>query len=92
MFRTVPFIMAFAVLPSAASADCICRAKDVVASQGEVVCLATPQGERLARCDKVLNNASWTFLQAPCPAPALSGLNPAAPERVAAAALQSPLR
>lgn len=45
-----------------ASAGCTCRAKDVVANEGEVVCLNTPLGQRLARCDKVLNNTSWTFL------------------------------
>ncbi len=49
-----------------ASAGCTCRAKDVVANEGEVVCLNTPLGQRLARCDKVLNNTSWTFLGA-CP-------------------------
>jgi hypothetical protein len=86
-------IIAFAALSSAAFADCTCRAKDVVASQGEVVCLATPQGSRMARCDKVLNNASWTFLEAPCSAPALSVLSPAAPpDRVAASAPHSSLR
>ena len=50
-----------------ASAECTCRAKDVVANEGEVVCLNTPLGQRLARCDKVLNNSSWTFLQGTCP-------------------------
>jgi hypothetical protein len=81
-------IVAVAALTSAAAADCTCRAKNVVASQGEVVCLATPQGERMARCDKVLNNASWTFLEGPCPAPVLAGPSPDARslERLAAAA------
>jgi hypothetical protein len=50
-----------------ASAECTCRSRDVVASEGEVVCLNTPLGQRLARCDKVLNNTSWTFLQGACP-------------------------
>lgn len=50
-----------------ASADCTCRSRDVVANEGEVVCLNTPLGQRLARCDKVLNNSSWTFLQGACP-------------------------
>jgi hypothetical protein len=50
-----------------ALADCTCRSRDVVANEGEVVCLNTPLGQRLARCDKVLNNSSWTFLQGACP-------------------------
>ncbi|HEX2255689.1 MAG TPA: hypothetical protein VHG92_03120 [Afifellaceae bacterium] len=87
--RRLAVAMFAAVLPSAAAADCTCRAKGVVADQGELVCLATPQGERMARCDKVLNNASWTFLEQPCSVPLVTG-SPAAPtlERLAAATLQ----
>lgn len=82
--------IALAALPSAAAADCTCRAKGVVAEQGEAVCLATPQGERMARCDKVLNNSSWTFLERPCPAPALSSTpDQTSPDRLAAATLKS---
>ena len=79
-------LVAVAALPSAAAADCTCRAKDVRAEQGEVVCLATPQGERMARCDKVLNNASWTFLETPCPPRAVSSPAARALTRLAAAA------
>lgn len=68
-----------------ASAGCTCRAKDVVANEGEVVCLNTPLGQRLARCDKVLNNTSWTFLGA---CPAVSQIP--TPARHALAQLQSP--
>jgi hypothetical protein len=60
-------LLVLSAFPSPGIADCTCRAKGVVAEQGEVLCLATPQGPRMARCDKVLNNSSWTFLQAPCP-------------------------
>jgi hypothetical protein len=31
------------------------------------VCLKTPSGPRLARCEKVLNNSSWKFLPDACP-------------------------
>jgi hypothetical protein len=55
-----------------ASADCTCRSRDIVANEGEVVCLNTPLGQRLARCDKVLNNTSWTFLQDACPSAKLT--------------------
>ena len=70
-----------------ASAECTCRAKDVVANEGEVVCLNTPLGQRLARCDKVLNNTSWTFLQGACPTTSRT-LTPA---RHALAKLQIPV-
>jgi hypothetical protein len=53
---------------SSASADCTCRARDGIrATLGETICIPTPSGTRLARCDQVLNNTSWTFLDAPCP-------------------------
>jgi hypothetical protein len=69
---------AFVVLPLTgnASADCTCWARGVVAGHGQTICLRTPQGQRLARCDKVLNVASWTFLPGPCP---LADRTPLAP-------------
>lgn len=68
------------------AAECVCRGRNVVAAEGETVCLSTPAGPRLARCDKVLNNTSWTFRPGPCPiaSRARDGrqarLPPAAPE------------
>ena len=70
-----------------ALADCTCRARDVVANEGEVVCLNTPLGQRLARCDKVLNNTSWTFLQGTCP---ITSQRPT-PARHALARLHNPV-
>ena len=70
-----------------ASADCTCRSQDVVANEGEVVCLNTPLGQRLARCDKVLNNTSWTFLQGACP----TASRTLTPTRHALARLQNPV-
>jgi len=64
--------MALVIGCQSALADCTCRSRDVVANEGEVVCLTTPLGQRLARCDKVLNNSSWTFLQAACPTASLT--------------------
>jgi hypothetical protein len=52
---------------SSANADCTCRGPGVVAHHGETVCLHTPTGPRLARCEMMLNNSSWTFLPDPCP-------------------------
>ena len=55
----------------AASADgpipCTCRAQGTSFALGAVVCLKTPEGPRLARCERVLNNTSWTPLETPCP-------------------------
>jgi hypothetical protein len=56
-----------ATLHSPAAADCTCRGPGVVAHHGQTVCLHTPDGPRLARCEMVLNNSSWTFLPDPCP-------------------------
>jgi hypothetical protein len=52
---------------SSAAADCACRAPGFIVQHGETVCLNTPSGPRLARCEKVLNNASWKFLAESCP-------------------------
>lgn len=50
-----------------ASADCTCRAPGFIARHGETVCLKTPAGFRLARCEMSLNNSSWTILPDSCP-------------------------
>jgi len=52
---------------SVAQADCTCRARGIVAEHGQTLCIRTPDGYRLARCDKVSNVASWTFLENGCP-------------------------
>jgi hypothetical protein len=46
---------------------CTCRAAGTSHALGAVVCLKTPDGPRLARCERVLNNTSWTPLATPCP-------------------------
>jgi hypothetical protein len=52
---------------SPARADCVCRARDVVATHGQTICIQTPDGARLARCEKVSNVSSWRFLKDSCP-------------------------
>ena len=52
-----------------ADPNCQCRAFGTVARLGQVVCLQLPAGPRLARCEKVLNNTSWTFLPGRCAEP-----------------------
>ena len=58
--------------PAGAGENCTCRARNVEAREGQTVCLATPNGGQMARCEKVLNNTSWTFLGTPCPVSRLS--------------------
>lgn len=53
--------------PAGAASDCRCRYKGASVAEGETICLATAKGLRLARCERVLNNTSWTFLDRPCP-------------------------
>ena len=70
---------------SPAQADCTCRARDVVATHGETVCIRTPDGFRLARCEKVSNIASWAFLETRCPQIALQPVMDAISDRGPAA-------
>jgi hypothetical protein len=67
VFASLAAALAFTATIAPASADCTCRAPGLVAKHGQIVCLNTPQGPRLARCGMVLNNASWKFLPDACP-------------------------
>jgi hypothetical protein len=74
--RTIPAALAALLavaLVSPASATCKCRARGVIAAEGQTLCIRTPDGVRLARCGKVLNVASWIFLDGACPQAALEG-------------------
>jgi hypothetical protein len=66
IFGRITILIALFV-PTAAHADCTCRARGLVAEHGQTMCINTPSGYRLARCDKVSNIASWTFLDGACP-------------------------
>jgi hypothetical protein len=46
---------------------CPCRYAGGVAPQGAVICLEVDGKRSLARCEMVLNNSSWRFLDRPCP-------------------------
>ena len=62
-------IAALAIVVTAAqinAEECRCRSKNVVAFEGDVLCLPTANGWQLARCEKVLNNTAWKFLSQPC--------------------------
>jgi hypothetical protein len=47
--------------------DCRCIYKGHYFEQGETVCIRAYGTERMARCDMLLNNSSWTFLAGDCP-------------------------
>ena len=63
--------IAAALLAGAAGAHtthpCPCRYPGGVAPPGAVVCLDVNGKRSLARCEMVLNNSSWRFLDKPCP-------------------------
>ena len=78
--------VAVATSSTLAGEDCTCRAAGgIEIPEGETICLKTASGSQLARCERVLNNTSWTFLNTPCPTARLSPI-PAEPAAVAASA------
>ncbi len=62
-------LLAAGLLSRAALADpdCQCRSNGEFFVQGEHTCIKTSNGYRLARCDMVLNNTSWTIIGDSCP-------------------------
>jgi hypothetical protein len=80
--RTIVAVIAFLAvigLPAVADAhDCLCQSNDAsFHPEGSVVCLRVNGEDRLARCEKVLNNTSWRILGQGCLVAALTV--PAAP-------------
>ncbi len=55
-----------------AGEECTCRHKDGETALGQIACIRSPNGMTMARCERVLNNTSWTFLNQPCPTANLS--------------------
>src|SRR5262245_28673108 len=62
-------LIAAALHAPAAWADdaCACRYDGQRYEYGSVVCLNTPAGQRLARCEMVQNVTFWRFLETACP-------------------------
>ena len=60
------------VSASAAGHECQCLYQGKKFEQGEYVCIKVDGATRLARCDMLLNNSSWTFLKGGCPSALLS--------------------
>ena len=63
-------------LPAAATAgpECRCRYQGKEFEQGALACIRIGATTRLARCDMLLNNSSWTFIKDGCPSAALTPL------------------
>lgn len=59
-------------LPAFAGVKCVCRANGTTFEEGQVACLKLPSGNRLARCERVLNNTSWKMLGEGCPSVRMS--------------------
>jgi len=60
-------LMAGSALAEVPRVPCSCRYQGEKYGLGTVVCLSTPSGQRLARCEMMLNNTSWKFLSDGCP-------------------------
>jgi len=67
LFTALASVMVLGSASAWAGQNCTCRAEGVEATLGQTVCLKTPAGLRLARCEMVLNNTSWKFLDGACP-------------------------
>lgn len=50
-----------------AGPECTCRHAGGDVPEGQTACINSPNGMKMARCEKVLNNTSWKMLDAPCP-------------------------
>ena len=66
---TLFVVAACAAAPGTPRADpaCTCRYAGQSYGLDACVCIVTSAGARLACCDLVLNNTSWTFKGAICP-------------------------
>lgn len=47
--------------------DCTCRYRGSNYHIGDEICLNSPSGPKMATCDMVLNNTSWSMSETPCP-------------------------
>ncbi|MEM1365916.1 MAG: hypothetical protein AAGH82_09215 [Pseudomonadota bacterium] len=45
---------------------CQCRSKEGKVDEGTVMCITTPSGEKLMRCEMVLNNSAWVPIANGC--------------------------
>ncbi len=69
------------LLPAAAAAgpDCLCRADGRFFQQGDLACIRTATGLKLAKCDMAQNVTTWNVVGDSCP---LARLAPGLPSPV----------
>jgi hypothetical protein len=56
-----------ALMGASAGATCTCRANGKVFEQGDLACIRTNGGPKLARCGMELNVSSWKVVSDGCP-------------------------
>lgn len=50
------------------SDECRCRGSDgQIFHEGDLACIKTAKGPKLARCEMALNNTTWTVVRDDCP-------------------------
>ncbi len=74
--------------PANAGPKCVCRANGTTFEEGQIACIRLPSGNKLARCEKVLNNTSWKMLGDGCPSVLMS--YPAQQEKTVPVSLPEP--
>jgi len=71
LFSAVIVAMAIMAHPALSAGNCTCRGNGEDVPEGQTICLKTASGAKLARCERVLNNTSWTILDKDCPTASL---------------------
>jgi hypothetical protein len=61
------FVTVSLVFPAPAFAGRHCLYQGKIFRQGDVTCIRVDGRTRLARCEMLLNNATWNFFQDGCP-------------------------
>ena len=65
-------LSAFSSGEAFAEHKCQCLYQGKKFEQGAFVCIRVDGATRLARCDMLLNNSSWTFVKSGCPTALIS--------------------
>jgi hypothetical protein len=68
LFAVVAGLSAALTAPAQSAEACFCRHRDGQTPLGQTACIRSPDGLQMALCERVLNNTSWKFTGAPCPA------------------------
>ena len=61
------FLVISQLVSAQTKTPCTCRFQGEDFVLGEEVCMDRSTGSTMARCEMVLNNTSWKFIETPCP-------------------------